>query len=69
MFKSKVLIIDTFLFFSAGCLGLLDSLPETVYRVSDLFLVVTQRNGIKWQKKILTTIVQEVYIFFQEKPS
>lgn len=43
-----------------GCLGLLDSLPETVYRVSDLFLVVTQRNGIKWQKEILTTIVQEI---------
>ncbi|XP_076109103.1 E3 ubiquitin-protein ligase HUWE1-like isoform X2 [Mytilus galloprovincialis] len=43
-----------------GCLTLLDSLPETVYRVCDLFLVVTQRNGIKWQKDVLSTIVQEV---------
>jgi hypothetical protein len=65
----QVFIRNNNLIFSEGCLGLLDSLPETVYRVSDLFLVVTQRNGIKWQKEILTTIVQEVYIFLQEKPS
>ena len=47
-------------FIVLGCLSLLDTLPETVYRVCDLFLVVTQRNGIKWQKDVLSTIVQQV---------
>lgn len=43
-----------------GCLSLLDTLPETVYRVCELLIVVTQRNGQQWQNKILTALVEEV---------
>ncbi|XP_069142505.1 E3 ubiquitin-protein ligase HUWE1-like isoform X2 [Argopecten irradians] len=43
-----------------GCLTLLDTLPETVYRVCDLLIVVTQRNGLEWQKRVLSSLVQEV---------
>ncbi|XP_060080556.1 E3 ubiquitin-protein ligase HUWE1-like [Ylistrum balloti] len=43
-----------------GCLALLDTLPETVYRVCDLLIVVTQRNGLEWQKRALASLVQEV---------
>ena len=48
------------LYFCKGCLKLLDTLPETVYRVCDLLIVVTQRNGIEWQKRIMTSLVEEV---------
>ncbi|KAL8595169.1 hypothetical protein ACOMHN_013842 [Nucella lapillus] len=43
-----------------GCLNLLDMLPETVYRVCDLLIVVIQRNGDQWRDKTLATIVDEV---------
>ena len=45
---------------STGCLELLDLLPETVYRVCELLIVVTQRNGQEWQNTILNTLVDEV---------
>ncbi|XP_064633553.1 E3 ubiquitin-protein ligase HUWE1-like isoform X3 [Lineus longissimus] len=44
----------------AGCLKLLDSLPETVYRVCDLLVVITNRNGEKWRNEILANLVKEV---------
>ena len=43
-----------------GCLALLDTLPETVYRVCELLIVVTQRNGQEWQNMVLSTLVTEV---------
>ena len=43
-----------------GCLKLLDTLPETVYRVCELLTVVTQRNGLQWQTMVLTNLVKEV---------
>ena len=51
------------LLFVAGCLKLLDTLPETVYRVCELLTVVTQRNGVEWQNMVLTSLVKEVNIF------
>ncbi|WAR27034.1 HUWE1-like protein [Mya arenaria] len=42
-----------------GCLALLDMLPETVYRVCELLIVVTQRNGQEWQNMALNTLVDE----------
>ncbi|GFO42891.1 E3 ubiquitin-protein ligase huwe1-like [Plakobranchus ocellatus] len=39
-----------------GCLNLLDTLPETVYRVCDLLIVVMQRNGPDWQRETLGTL-------------
>ncbi|XP_078340185.1 E3 ubiquitin-protein ligase HUWE1-like isoform X5 [Crassostrea virginica] len=43
-----------------GCLTLLDALPETVYRVCDLLIVVTNRNGANWQKMVLSNLVKEI---------
>lgn len=47
-------------YFSSGCTNLLDTLPETVYRVCDLIVVVTNRNGNKWREDVLTSIVADV---------
>ncbi|XP_064606987.1 E3 ubiquitin-protein ligase HUWE1-like isoform X3 [Liolophura sinensis] len=44
-----------------GCLQLLDSIPETVYRVCDLFVVVAHRNGNDWRNGALKTVVKEIY--------
>ncbi|CAH1782935.1 unnamed protein product [Owenia fusiformis] len=40
-----------------GCMNLLDTLPETVYRVCDLLVVVTQRNGSSWFNEMIITLV------------
>ena len=39
---------------------LIDTLPETVYRVCDLIGVITNRNGAKWRDQALTSLVAEV---------
>ena len=44
----------------SGALRLLDELPETVYRVCDLIIVVTNRNGDKWRDSMLVCLVNEV---------
>ncbi|XP_046372246.1 E3 ubiquitin-protein ligase HUWE1-like isoform X1 [Haliotis rufescens] len=44
-----------------GCMQLLDTLPETVYRVCDLMIVITQRNGNAWRDESLATLVQQVF--------
>lgn len=54
-----ILNSETFIFV-IGCLKLLDTLPETVYRVCELLTVVTQRNGPEWQNMVLTSLVKEV---------
>ena len=44
----------------SGCLNLLDSLPETVYRVSELLLTVANRNGKEWRDNMLSSLTKEV---------
>lgn len=44
----------------AACLNLLDTLPDTVYRVCVLLVTITKRNGIKWRDEMLTTLVSEI---------
>lgn len=43
-----------------GCMSLLDNLPESVYRICDLLVVVANRNGDKWRDDILNRLVAEV---------
>ncbi|KAK6177350.1 hypothetical protein SNE40_015469 [Patella caerulea] len=55
-------VLDTFTdSILPGCMSLLDTLPETVYRVCDLLVVVTQRNGDQWRNNMLKSLVKEVY--------
>ncbi len=42
---------------------LIDTLPNSVYRVRDLICVVATRNGEKWRDEILTGLVAEVRSF------
>ena len=44
-----------------GCLSLLDSLPDTVYRVCDLLLAVFNRNGSDFKETILKSLIGEVH--------
>ena len=44
-----------------GCLSLLDSLPDSVYRVCDLLLAVFNRNGPDFKESILKSLINEVY--------
>lgn len=44
-----------------GCLSLLDSLPDTVYRVCDLLLAVFNRNGADFKESILRNLIGEVH--------
>ncbi|XP_064483541.1 E3 ubiquitin-protein ligase HUWE1-like isoform X1 [Ornithodoros turicata] len=43
-----------------GCLRLLDTLPDTVYRVCDLLVAVATRNGEEWRDNMLAGLLQEV---------
>ncbi len=43
-----------------GCLSLLDTLPDTVYRVCDLLLAVFARNGDDFKERVLRSLIQEV---------
>jgi E3 ubiquitin-protein ligase HUWE1 len=43
-----------------GCLALLDALPQTVYRLCDLLLVASHRNGTFWTKLELSVLVVEI---------
>ena len=44
----------------SGCLSLLDTLPDTVFRACDLLLAVFNRNGKEFKEEILKTLIQEV---------
>jgi len=48
----------------AGCLQLLDTLPQSVYRVCDLLMVLTTRNGVTWQTEVLTSLISQVSLQF-----
>ncbi|XP_015788441.1 E3 ubiquitin-protein ligase HUWE1 isoform X3 [Tetranychus urticae] len=43
-----------------GCLKLLDTLPETVYRVCDLLLAVCHRNGEKWTEQMFKQLISAI---------
>ena len=43
-----------------GCLALLDTLPDTVYRVCDLLLAVFNRNGPEFKEKVLSNLMKQV---------
>lgn len=47
-----------------GCMKLLDSLPDTVYRVCDLLVAVVHRNGSEWRDKMIYTLMAEVRILY-----
>ena len=54
-------VIDTFTDTAlSGCLTLLDTLPETVYRVTDLLMAVFNRNGKEFKEKLLIELMNEV---------
>jgi len=46
-----------------ACLNLVDTLPETVYRVCDLLMTITKRNGEVWRDEMLDTLVADVSDF------
>jgi len=57
----KQQVIDTFTDTAlTGCLTLLDTLPETVYRVTDLLMAIFNRNGKEFKEKLLTQLMAEV---------
>lgn len=41
-------------------LKLLDELPETVYRVCDLIVIILKRNGLKWSNTMLSVLLSEI---------
>lgn len=43
------------------CLNILDQLPETVYKICDLLITVTKRNGPLWRDEMLDTLCKEIY--------
>ena len=54
-------VIDTFTDTAlSGCLTLLDTLPETVYKVTDLLMAVFNRNGMMFKEKLLAELMEEV---------
>lgn len=46
----------------AQCLEVLENLPETVYRVSDLLMVISDRNGFAWCENMLEVLCKDVCI-------
>lgn len=42
------------------CLKILDTVPETVYKVCEVLVAVGQRNGSAWMKETLTGIVTQI---------
>ena len=57
----KQQVIDTFTDTAlTGCLTLLDTLPETVYRVTDLLMAIFNRNGKEFKEKLLTQLMGEM---------
>lgn len=43
------------------CLNILDQLPETVYKICDLLITVTKRNGPIWRDEMLDTLCKEIF--------
>ncbi|KAG7210750.1 hypothetical protein KM043_012246 [Ampulex compressa] len=53
--------IDDFTNSALGqCLNLLDLMPDTVYRICDLLVTITKRNGDEWRDNMLRQLIQEI---------
>ncbi|XP_076681578.1 HECT, UBA and WWE domain containing E3 ubiquitin protein ligase 1 isoform X3 [Andrena cerasifolii] len=53
--------IDEFTNSALGqCLNLLDLMPDTVYRICDLLVTITKRNGDKWRDSMLRQLIKEI---------
>ena len=46
----------------AQCLEVLENLPETVYRVSDLLMVISDRNGFSWCENMLEALCKDISV-------
>lgn len=44
----------------AQCLNLLDLMPDTVYRICDLLVTITKRNGDEWRDNMLRQLIREI---------
>lgn len=44
----------------AQCLNLLDLMPDTVYRICDLLVTITKRNGDEWRDSMLRQLIREI---------
>ncbi|XP_048511685.1 E3 ubiquitin-protein ligase HUWE1 isoform X4 [Athalia rosae] len=42
------------------CLNLLDLMPDTVYRICDLLVTITKRNGDEWRDSTLRQLIREI---------
>ena len=42
------------------CLNLLDLMPDTVYRICDLLVTITKRNGEEWRDNMLRQLIREI---------
>ncbi|XP_015599094.1 E3 ubiquitin-protein ligase HUWE1 isoform X3 [Cephus cinctus] len=42
------------------CLNLLDLMPDTVYRICDLLVTITKRNGDDWRDSMLRQLIREI---------
>ncbi|KAL7301215.1 hypothetical protein TKK_0006181 [Trichogramma kaykai] len=42
------------------CLNLLDIMPDTVYRICDLLVTITKRNGVEWRDNMLKQLIREI---------
>ncbi|KZC13383.1 E3 ubiquitin-protein ligase HUWE1 [Dufourea novaeangliae] len=42
------------------CLNLLDLMPDTVYRICDLLVTITKRNGDEWRNNMLLQLIKEI---------
>ena len=42
------------------CLNLLDVMPDTVYRICDLLVTITKRNGIEWRDSMLKQLINQI---------
>ncbi|XP_058791372.1 E3 ubiquitin-protein ligase HUWE1 isoform X2 [Phymastichus coffea] len=42
------------------CLNLLDLMPDTVYRICDLLVTITKRNGTDWRDSMLKHLIKEI---------
>jgi len=65
---AQLFYVRLLLMAGAGCLQLLDTLPQSVYRVCDLLMVLTTRNGVQWQTEVLTSLISQVLLLCSHPP-
>ncbi|ESO02925.1 hypothetical protein HELRODRAFT_81131 [Helobdella robusta] len=57
---TKEIITDFTSNIMTGCLRLLDALPGCVYRVSDVLIILTERNGEAWTNAMFFNIISQI---------